>query len=89
MTQIIPRYITIFQAIKNGETIDLKLQHTAPAETAIPLPGDEVLLPEEVAKKAGFQKKVFTVVSRRFLYDGLINVAGAVVLTLSQASIDS
>lgn len=85
MTQIIPRFAIVFDALKDGKRIDLKFQHTAPADVAIPLPGDEVLLPKDVATKAGFTGKVFTVVSRRFLYDGLAGIAGAVVLTLSHS----
>jgi len=84
MSQI-PRHILIFLAIKDGNTIDLLFQINSPADMPIPLPGDEVDLPDEVATKAGFINSVFKVVSRRFLYRGLsAGIAGAVSLTLSQ-----
>jgi hypothetical protein len=86
MTQIsIPiRFIVTFAAIKDGEIVDLDFQVNAPVETHIPLPGDEVLIPEAKATAKGFTSTVFTVTKRRFLYDGVIGVAGAATLYLSQ-----
>ncbi len=86
MAEIVPRYIVTFSAIKGGNIVDLKFQINSPAMT-FPLPGDEVRLPDEVAKKAGFSKTIFKVASRCFLYTGLpMGIAGAVSLTLSQES---
>jgi hypothetical protein len=85
MTQMIARHIIIFKVAKKDEIINLDFQTNSTADMAIPFPGDEVELPQEVATKAGFSKKVFKVISRRFLYHGLpAGIAGAVVLILSQ-----
>lgn len=84
MTQVIPRFVTLFRTLKDGNPIDLGIQYSAPAEAAIPLPGDQVLLPKESAAKAGFSKRVFTVLSRTFVYDEAVYASGCVVLTLSQ-----
>jgi hypothetical protein len=78
------RFILVFKALRDGEIIDLEYQVNAPAEAHIPLPGDEVLLPEEKSTAKGFTSKVFTVAKRRFLYSGVTGVAGAATLLLSQ-----
>jgi hypothetical protein len=83
--QVPIRFILTFEAIKNGEVIDLSYQNNAPAEAHIPTVGDEVVLPKEVATKKGFEKNIFTIIARRFIYDGIpAGIAGAATLVLSQ-----
>ncbi len=86
MAESIMRHIVIiFKAVKKDEVINLDFQTSSPADMAIPLPGDEVELPREVATKAGFSERVFKVISRRFLYHGLPEgITGAVALMISQ-----
>ncbi len=85
MTQTASRHIITFVAVKDGKIIDLNFQINSAADMAIPLPGDEVRLPDEVGKKAGFTNSIFKIISRRFFYGGLpATIAGAVTLTLSQ-----
>ncbi len=83
MEQIIRQVIT-FEVIKDGETIDLGIQNITSVNMALPLPGDEVVLPMETATEKGFTGNVFKVEKRQFLYAGVTGAAGGVTLILSR-----
>lgn len=83
MEQVIRQAIT-FEVVKDGEVIDLGIQYATSVHMALPLLGDEVVLPMDTATGKGFTGNVFVVVKRQFLYTGVVGAAGAVNLILSR-----
>jgi len=87
MNQVVIRQIITFSAIIDSQIIDLKFQTNLPADMSIPLPGDEVRLPDEVGKNAGFDNGIFKVITRRFSYNDIpVGVGGVVSLLLTKSS---
>jgi hypothetical protein len=83
MVQPVPRQIITFHAVKEDKIIDIGFQVNLPAVMSIPLPNDEIHLPDAAAKKAGFSNSIFKVISRRFLYKDLPEgIAGAISLVV-------
>ena len=68
MTQASSLQLIRFCSQVNDNLIDFKFDYTLPIDMALPMPGDEVCLPMEVAVKAGFATNIFTVDSRCFIY---------------------
>jgi hypothetical protein len=69
--QPIPKYHLDFVTIKDGKPVKFNLTVTIPSQLQCPLPEDEVQLPQEVTKAAGFDKTDFKVESRRFIFDSI------------------
>lgn len=85
MNQVVIRQIITFSATKDSKIINLNFEVNIPADVSIPLPGDEVKIPDEVATKVGFNNGVFKVASRRFFYTNLpAGIGGVVSLLLSK-----
>jgi hypothetical protein len=83
--QPIPKYHLDFVAIKDDRPVKFNITITIPCQHQCPLPGDEVLqLPQATANAAGFDKNVFKVESRRFIFDSIEpGTTGTIFLRIS------